>query len=81
MTQAVFLLAAAVIVLLFGLYLAYSQPRPLEPERKHGTVAYVFDGDTIRLKGHKTRIRLWGVDAPEKKQKGYLGSGQDTCKK
>jgi len=28
-----------------------------------GKIAYVYDGDTIRV--GKTRIRLWGIDAPE----------------
>ena len=32
-------------------------------ERLNGRIAYVYDGDTIRI--GKTRIRLWGVDAPE----------------
>ncbi|MCP9237912.1 thermonuclease family protein [Lewinella sp. JB7] len=34
-------------------------------------MAYVFDGDTLRLVG-KTRLRtrLWGVDAPEKGEAG-----------
>jgi len=32
-------------------------------ERLEGRIAYVNDGDTIRLSN--TRIRLWGIDAPE----------------
>lgn len=32
-------------------------------ERLTGRIAYVHDGDTIRV--GKTRIRLWGIDAPE----------------
>lgn len=28
-----------------------------------GRIAYVHDGDTLRI--GKTRIRLWGIDAPE----------------
>ncbi|PCI46363.1 MAG: hypothetical protein COB58_11095 [Thalassobium sp.] len=66
MTQAAYFIAAAVIAALFALYLSYSQPRPLEAPRQHGKVAYVIDGDTIILQGVKERIRLWGVDAPEK---------------
>lgn len=34
-----------------------------------GLVVHISDGDTIRLNGVK--IRLWGVDAPEKDQKGF----------
>lgn len=35
-----------------------------------GRVTKVSDGDTIRIEGHKPRIRLWGVDAPELKNRG-----------
>lgn len=37
-------------------------------------VAQVLDGDTIKIKG-KT-IRLFGIDAPEKKQKGGIEAHQ-----
>lgn len=44
--------------------------------------AYVFDGDTIKANcdGREFRVRLWGIDTPEKKQSfgqeatGYTGS-------
>jgi len=35
-----------------------------------GAVSRVVDGDTFYLNGVKTRIRLWGVDAPEKDEPG-----------
>ncbi len=40
------------------------------PQSKHGTVVKVADGDTltIDLEGKETRIRLCGIDAPEKSQ-------------
>lgn len=31
----------------------------------------VVDGDTLYLKGVATRIRLWGVDAPEREELGF----------
>ncbi|MCC5973075.1 MAG: thermonuclease family protein [Rubellimicrobium sp.] len=40
------------------------------PERLTGVVQ-VTDGDSIRLEGHATRIRLFGIDAPE---------GEQTCR-
>ena len=46
------------------------QPRPFEPERQHGRIAYVIDGDTLKIEGVKPRIRLFGVDAPEKGERG-----------
>ena len=38
-------------------------------DRKTGVVIKVYDGDTVTLEG-KTRLRLYGIDAPELKQKG-----------
>lgn len=38
-----------------------------------GLVTHIADGDTIRLNGIK--IRLWGVDAPEKEQPGFTEAG------
>ena len=36
-----------------------------------GTVTRVIDGDTLRLSGHQPRIRLFGIDAPERGKLGY----------
>lgn len=36
-----------------------------------GRVSRVVDGDTFYLEGVETRIRLWGVDAPERSEHGY----------
>lgn len=38
----------------------------------YGTALWIVDGDTIllRRKDQLTTIRLWGIDAPEKKQPG-----------
>lgn len=38
-------------------------------DRKNGVVVKVYDGDTITLEG-KVKLRLYGIDAPELKQKG-----------
>lgn len=35
-----------------------------------GVVTRVVDGDTLYLDGVETRIRLWGLDAPERGQPG-----------
>ena len=32
---------------------------------------YVVDGDSLYLQGIKKQIRLWGVDAPERNEKGF----------
>ncbi len=36
-----------------------------------GKIARVVDGDTFYLEGLPTRIRLWGVDAPERDEEGF----------
>ena len=38
-------------------------------DRKTGYVIKVYDGDTVTLED-KTRLRLYGIDAPELKQRG-----------
>lgn len=35
-----------------------------------GTVTRVIDGDTLRLSDHQPRIRLFGIDAPERGERG-----------
>ena len=38
------------------------------PSGKEVICHYVQDGDTFKLQDDKTRVRLWGIDAPEKGQ-------------
>jgi endonuclease YncB( thermonuclease family) len=46
-------------------------PPPADEETLHaGAVRKVVDGDTFYLDGVRTRIRLWGVDAPETNEPG-----------
>lgn len=40
---------------------------------------YVQDGDTFKLPDNKTRVRLWGIDAPEKGQP-YADVARDRLK-
>lgn len=39
----------------------------------NGIVTYVTDGDTMRVNGVK--LRLWGIDTPEKGEKNYQRAG------
>lgn len=69
-----FSLAIWTAIAILGLiYLAACKPQPIE-ERAGETItakaAYVIDGDTFYLEGHRTRIRLWGINAPEMAQEG-----------
>lgn len=62
----IILLAAGIL----ALYLqSYNQVAPLEPFKHRGIVSFVIDGDTVIL-ADKTKLRLWGVDAPEKGEQG-----------
>lgn len=43
------------------------------------TLVRCFDGDTLdvqNIQGHIKRLRLWGIDAPEKGQIGFRGAKQ-----
>ena len=42
-----------------------------KPERHMGQVAFVVDGDTLKISTAEPLVRLWGVDAPEKNEKGF----------
>lgn len=50
--------------------------RQREPAYYIASVARVVDGDTFYLEGITTRIRLWGVDAPERSETGYDEAGE-----
>lgn len=60
------LLAAGILALALQ---TYNQDEPLEPIKYRGMVSYVIDGDTLILK-NRTKLRLWGVDAPETGEQG-----------
>ncbi len=48
---------------------APEQPRADQPFS--GQVRYVVDGDSLYLHGVKKQIRLWGINAPERNERGY----------
>jgi endonuclease YncB( thermonuclease family) len=52
---------------------AAAVPPPAEdaaPASMTGVAGKIIDGDTFYLEGVETRLRLWGVDAPEKNAPG-----------
>ena len=51
----------------------------LQAEIVSATCQYVMDGDTFRTED-KEKIRLWGIDAPEKGQ-AYADESRDRLKK
>ena len=53
----------AVLVLLNGPVLA-------QTNTVSGVVRYVTDGDTLSLRGVERPIRVWGLDAPERNERG-----------
>jgi micrococcal nuclease len=55
--------------LVFALLLI-ATPNLLAAQSFNGAVARVVDGDTFYLSGIKPSIRVWGLDAPERKQTG-----------
>ena len=59
---------ASVFVLALSMVLA--GPLAAETSSVSGTVSRVTDGDTFHLSGLDPAIRVWGLDAPERKQAG-----------
>lgn len=54
-----------------ALVLASAAPEAVMPAETHrGVAARIVDGDTLYLEGLDTRIRLWGLDAPERDEAG-----------
>ncbi len=56
----------------FALALSLVLAAPLGAETKSvsGILSHVTDGDTLHLRGLDPAIRVWGLDAPERKQAG-----------
>lgn len=58
------------------------KPQPLPPAELPENVVFchcVQDGDTFKLADNTTRVRLWGIDAPEKGQP-YADEARDRLK-
>ena len=56
-----------------------SAEQPAEPAADEVICHYVQDGDTFKLPDNETRVRLWGIDAPEKGQP-YADAARDRLK-
>ncbi len=65
---------AALAVLILSL--AIAMPITAQTNSLSGAVSRVTDGDTFRIAGLKPAIRVWGLDAPEKKQRGGSAATQ-----
>ena len=56
------------------------QPEPAAESAGDEVIChYVQDGDTFKLPDNETRVRLWGIDAPEKGQ-AYADEARDRLK-
>lgn len=58
----------------------FSSSKKLNEKRSGGLVAKVYDGDTVTL-ANGTKIRFYGIDAPELHQKGGKFARDNLCKK
>ncbi len=64
------------VVIALGSVLAYAflsrtPVNALEGRTVQGKVIRIVDGDSLYISGHRPQIRLWGVDAPERRQPGF----------
>jgi micrococcal nuclease len=57
-------------VFVLALSMVFAGPLTAETNSVSGTVSRVTDGDTFHLSGLAPAIRVWGLDAPERKQAG-----------
>ncbi len=63
-------------IILLYIYLAFTLPSCVNNETQDGTVVGVIDGDTFDMMqgGKKIRVRMFGIDAPERRQDYYQKS-------
>ena len=67
------LIQPAILRFLVALGCALALPSPhatAQGQVISGVVMRVTDGDTFRLSGLDVAVRVWGLDAPERKQRG-----------
>ena len=62
---------AASLAIAAAVALAWLADPQSEPQAIEGRVSRVVDGDSLHLATHEPQIRLWGVDAPERGERGY----------
>lgn len=67
----ILLVAAVVMVVLWIAPVGFTEPKKIK-----GRVSYVVDGDSLYLDGYKPQIRLWGVDAPERNERGFHAASE-----
>ena len=70
------LAALAAIALALALVVAW-QRRDEEPEARGGRVAHVVDGDTLDV--GRERVRVLGIDTPERGECGYAPASRATA--
>jgi micrococcal nuclease len=66
---------SAYIVLVIASLAAVPAEATEYPDIVSGSVERIVDGDGLYLVGYKHQIRLWGIDAPERGEKGYAEAG------
>ncbi len=67
----VFALGLFVCLALLWAFLNRTPADPFKSKQIDGIVRHVVDGDSLYIDGLKAQIRLWGVDADERGEKGY----------
>ncbi|MEL6243917.1 MAG: thermonuclease family protein [Pseudomonadota bacterium] len=71
MKSMIFFALGALTVCLLYLFSPIDAPRPFDVDGPRATVSHIVDGDTLDLKGVERRIRIWGIDTPERGQNGF----------
>lgn len=63
--------AALLVVVVYLWTPPHPNTRPFDAQSLTGRVRYVVDGDTLQIASHSPRVRLWGINTPEKNEYGF----------
>ena len=70
------ILIGALVVSIAALFSPVEIPRPFDIDGNRATVAHIVDGDTLDLNGVERRVRIWGIDTPERGENGFQAASE-----
>lgn len=70
-------LCAAILAVSLGCFESDQETEP----RKLATVGRIIDGDTVELEDGETQLQIYGIDCPQRKERGFQSAKHfaETC--